>query len=205
MSFFIAMAGAACSPWHFGSRTLLAQGDAVSGRGEGHAAAALLALRGAVADQNLLHSDRYILFPQVEELSLEEASLRLATLPKPVMCSASPKGGVLVVRCGKLDPVTRGIHRHAVAALQEWLRSSLPDNVKTLADPPILLRAGDRSIVLKLSVGLQFLEDFHIVFSSTVSPPDAEAHAKGAAAVWAFEPGADLQVNERGIEVKQRP
>lgn len=182
----------------------MAQSEGYANHGTREALVALWALRGTVADPKSLRDEEYIILPSEELLTEHQAATMLAHLTKPVMCSAFARNGALVVRCRALDSVAQGIHPRAASGLKDWLRTSLPAQSRADVDPYLLLRAAGKSIILRMSDGLAFFEDFHIIFGSTVSPATDEIRAQGAVAIWEFEPGADLETNGERVQIKHR-
>lgn len=83
---------------------------------------ALLVLRAGVSRELPLVADRIVLAPAPTSISIEDATQRLAGMPKPLLCRAYPFNNVLTVTCTALQDASP--HE------QQWYRLTREEETK---------------------------------------------------------------------------
>lgn len=143
---------------------------------------AMLALRAGVSNELALAADRVILAPSSASISVEEATNRLANLPKPLFCLAYPLDGVLRIECTTWND--------AKPHEQRWYRLTREEDAKrrsylwyldeqygpSSAHPVLAFGRGDETLLLPSSAVDAWYRDYEIGGTNSVADGVGNAH-----------------------------
>lgn len=127
---------------------------------------ALLALRASIDPTLAIRADAVIVEPETDAISTNDAVARLAALPKPLICTASTRAGLLVISTASLSeakPLDRSAYEFKYAHRQRE-GGFFDRQARRLAvsDYHIAVRSRDEYLVVSLSVANEWERDYYI-------------------------------------------
>jgi hypothetical protein len=143
------------------------------------------------------------------EMPWEDAIVALAALPKPTQCTAVVENRVLHVNCHGLSEEWRDVHRYRLEDALE-----LPAMLRAISgssdDGPILLLAGQLSVVISTEAVAAWLRSYIVTGPLSFSTRAAEVHERrnGAQVVIEFSTAErldlDTDIGQRFREILRR-
>ena len=127
-------------------------------------------------------------------MTLEEATARLAIIPKPVACGASVSRGALNITCRAIgNPGELDEHRIAATRIRRSILKGLGRFCDVAETDPILnVRSHTESRVFSLSALSVWLRDYRLAYASLLHAPDVEARSSGACAILYLGPPIEM-------------
>lgn len=147
---------------------------------------ALMALRTGMHDREHTTAAAYMVVPDPARLDQFQAARALMVLPKPIMCIASNRDGVVIVECSPMlgAELQRLQQTEAEATIEDFEHGVSRLNTLRIDDPLVEVRGYQESLIVSFSLVKVFFRDYSLAsYGVRLDPPDRIALAHGACAI----------------------
>ena len=148
------------------------------------ARAALMVLRSG-ASSGIKY---YVISPASGVINPAQAISTLASLSKPVECSATGSEGTLTVKCQAItDPGRLKVHRETSSGLFSFVSERISEEGAASPDAHVIIRTKTESMILSVGALQKFLDAYRIKCAVVIEKPDQKDRRSGAAAILAVD------------------